>query len=433
MSLPLIGLACLFPAWLGQDSAVAQEMTAVEILEHAPERIRQYRTAELVISVVDRNGKPVPNARVEIRQMRHEFLFGCNIFGWEQPNDEDRAKYRDQFAALLNYATLPFYWRGYEPQPGKPQHASREVVAAWCREHGVTTKGHPLVWNHIAGTPEWLPDDLDQVVALSNARVADIVGRGKGQVDIWDVVNEAADPFRAGPDFAGRMTDAWMHFGKMPLTIEPFKIARQANLQATLLINDYRVDAEYEKVIKQLVDEQGRRLYDAIGIQSHMHGGAWPTERIWQVCERFARFGVPLHFTETTIISGPKTPQSWETTPEGEARQAEEAARFYTVLFSHPAVQAITWWDFADRHAWQGAPAGFLRKDLSPKPIYQRLMGLIKGEWWTDAEATTDAAGRCSVRAFYGDYAIKVVSGESETTVRFHLSKAGDRSTTIAL
>ena len=76
-----------------------------------------------------------------------------------------------------------------------------------------------------------------------------------------------------------------------------------------LLINDYRTDPAYERVIEQLVDEKGKRLYDVIGIQSHMHGGVWSNGQIWKVCQEFSRFGVPLHFTETTILSGERV---WE-------------------------------------------------------------------------------------------------------------------------
>jgi endo-1,4-beta-xylanase len=426
-------LLSILAALAGAHTAVPQGLTAMQILEGAPERIRQCRTTDLTITVTDAAGKPVPGAKVEVRQTRHEFLFGCNIFGWNQPTDEDKAKYRDQFEGLLNYATLPFYWAGFEPQRGQPQYPYLDLVANWCVEHGIKAKGHPLVWNHNAGNPGWLPADPAEVTALSDARVRDVVTHFRGKIDIWDVVNEAADPFRGPEEFGGRMTDAWRAAGQMPFAIKPFKIAREANPNATLLINDYRVDPAYERVIEQLVDENGKRLYDVIGIQSHMHGGAWPTERIWEVCERFARFGVPLHFTETTIVSGPRTPEGWETTPEGEARQAEEVARFYTILFSHPAVQAVTWWDFADRGAWQGAPSGFLRKDLSPKPVYEKLMGLIKGAWWTKAEMTTDAQGLGRVRAFYGDYEVRATAAGRQTTATFHLTRDGDHTLKVTL
>ncbi len=410
----------------------SQSAEEEDIIRQAEQRIRAYRTAELTVFVVDAQEKPVEGVEVEIRQTRHAFLFGCNIFGWLQPTPHECDLYREQFAALLNYATLPFYWSGYEPRPGQPQHASRETIARWCRERGITPKGHPLVWNHKAGTPEWLPEDPAEVVRLSNARVEEIVRRFQGLIEVWDVVNEAADPFRAGPDFQGALTEAWRHFGKMSCAKEAFLIARRANSQATLLINDYRVDGLYEEVLRQLTDDAGRPLYDVIGIQSHMHGGVWPTQKIWDVCERFARFGAPLHFTEVTILSGPRTPEGWNTTPEGEQKQAEEVERFYTVLFSHPAVEAITWWDFSDRFAWQNAPAGLLRKDLSPKPAYERLKSLIKGKWWTHVRGQTQA-GRFSARAFYGEYEIIVRHEGQEIRQSFSLKKDGEKTLRIVL
>ena len=203
------------------------------------------------------------------------------------------------------------------------------------------------------------------------------------------------------------------------------------------------MDPAYEKVIEQLVATDvrsvpgGKRLYDVIGLQSHMHGGTWPNARIWEVCERFSRFEVPLHFTETTILSampGRPRPDPWVTTPEGEAYQAKEVVRFYTMLFSHPAVEAITWWDFSDWHAWQGAPAGFLRNDMSPKPAYEELKRLVKGKWWTKTAATTGSDGVARFRGFLGDYSLRVTLPDGTTAEgKSTLSKQGPNRTTIQL
>jgi hypothetical protein len=86
------------------------------------------------------------------------------------------------------------------------------------------------------------------------------------------------------------------------------------------------------------------------------------------------------------------------------------------MLFSHPAVEAITWWDFSDDGAWQGAPAGLLRKDLSPKPAYETLQRLIKHQWWTNVEATTDVHGKATFRGFHGDYQAVVRSADGKRT-----------------
>ena len=211
------------------------------------------------------------------------------------------------------------------------------------------------------------------------------------------------------------------------------------------MINDYRESDDFAaKVLDELVDDQRKPLYDVIGIQSHQHGGAWSAAHIWEVCESFGRYGKPLHFTETTFVSGKlgwevaasAADHKWESTPEGERWQADHAAAFYTVLFSHPAVQAITWWDFSDQMSWQSAPAGLIGKDLKPKPAYDALKALIKGKWWTKVVAKVGANGEVRLRGFLGEYRVSpVTTGEQITTGQFHLTKdiKGPIETRLAL
>ena len=107
-------------------------------------------------------------------------------------------------------------------------------------------------------------------------------------------------------------------------------------------MNDYRFDPAYYKILDSLRDD-GKPLFDVIGIQSHMHDGVWPLRKVWDICETYSKLGLPLHFTESTIVSGPrKGPgENWgATTAEGEARQAEQTVKFYSALFSHPGVQS---------------------------------------------------------------------------------------------
>jgi len=418
---------------LSVDEAIAQEE---QVLSGAKERIEQHRKGEVTLVIQAPNGKPLPNAELTLAQTRHEFLFGCNIFRWGRIPDPKREElYRERFAAIFNYATLPFYWRGYEWERGKPNHGYTERVVAWCQEHGIVCKGHPLVWDHPASSPEWLPDDFDEIERLSKQRVRDIVQRFAGRIDIWDVVNEPTHLEPSSPNKT-KMAAWGTHIGAVAYTALHLKVAREANPKATLLVNDYRTDDAYLRILQQLKDEQGRWLFDVVGIQSHMHGGVWSASRTWQVCERFAQLGLPLHFTETTIVSGPRIDRErWgETTPEGEERQAEATARFYTLLFSHPAVQAITWWDFSDDGAWMGAPAGWLRRDMSPKPVYERMLGLIKGEWWTKASGRTDSKGEWRTRAFYGDYELTIRTPDGRVSKqKLSVRRGADNSFKIRL
>jgi GH35 family endo-1,4-beta-xylanase len=407
-----------------------------DLLAGAAARIEKHRKADVVVTVRDAAGRPVPGARVEVEQTRHAFLFGCNAFLYGRAgNDRAEAAYRERFAGLFNYATLPFYWPSYEWRRGHPDHARIEKMARWCRDNGITPKGHPLAWNF--ADPPWLPDGAAEVRALQMARIDDCVEHFRGLIDVWDVVNEAThferDEFRKR---APRMTAMWQETGRAEFVRECLRHARAAGPSATLLINDYRTDEAYAALLRELDEGKGGRPFDVIGIQSPMHGGTWSNARVWEVCERFARFGVPLHFTETTIPSGERVPggRAWPSSAEGEKRQADEAERFYTMLFSHPAVAAITWWDFSDRGAWQGGPAGFLRADMSPKPAYERLHQLIRERWWTHTSARTDAAGEAACRAFLGEHRVTVTTAAGARAVAtLSVQKGGANRETVTL
>ena len=434
------GVVAMLLAAMTAAAARAAAPSEAELLAGADARIEKHRQADAAVAVLDAAGQPVPNARVEIRQSRHAFLFGCNAFGlgWDRVGDEtQRRLYGERFAELLNFATLPFYWWSYEPRSGEPRHEQTERTARWCAERGIVTKGHPLAWNYV--DPPWLPQEPDEVRRLQVARVGDCARRFAGQIDRWDVVNEAThfdrdELLRQAP----RLSAAMKQTGAVEYTRQCFVAARQANPKATLLINDYRTDPAYERLIEKLTDTDGRRLYDVIGIQSHMHGGAWPAGKVWEVCERFARFGVPLHFTETTVLSGERTwnrPRGtpWPSTPDGEAYQARAVTQLYTLLFSHPAVEAITWWDLSDARAWKGAPAGLIRADMSPKPAYDELRKLIKGKWWTSAAASTAADGSAAFRAFLGEHRVTVVAGQRRAEATITVRRGEPNRFTVTL
>jgi endo-1,4-beta-xylanase len=400
-----IGLGC--SAWSAESSRPKADDE--EILSQNQARIARHRQSDAVLVLRDASGKPIPRATVKVEQTRHDFLFGCNFFQFGRMGDPAiEEAYRARFTAMFNYCTLGFYWATYEYERGKPNYNYTDRVLEFCAQHGIRCKGHPLVWDHRAGSPAWLSDDLKEIERLSNARVREIVTRFKGWLDTWDVVNEAAHlPEKVNQTKMAKFGEA---LGSVPYTVAPMKIAREANPQATLLANDYRTGQDYYRVVEGL-RESGRLLCDVVGIQSHMHDGLWPLKKVWEICDRFAAFGAPLHFTETTLVSGLRLGpgENWgATTPEGEAKQAEDTVKFYRALFAHPAVEAITWWDFSDRGAWQRAAAGWLQKDQSPKPVYDRMLALIKGEWWTKAEGQPDAQGQVSLRAFHGQHRVTV-------------------------
>jgi GH35 family endo-1,4-beta-xylanase len=208
------------------------------------------------------------------------------------------------------------------------------------------------------------------------------------------------------------VTRVCKEIGRVEIIREVFAAAKKANPHAVCLLNDFNVSTNYEILIEGCL-ASGVPI-DVIGIQSHQHQGYWGMEKLLETLDRFTHFGIPVHFTENTLISGDIMPghiqdlndwqvDSWPSTPAGEERQAREVLELYETLFACPSVEAITTWDATDGN-WLKAPSGLLRADNSIKPVYEALMAKIKGEWWTKTTVVTNAAGEVDVSGFRGDY-----------------------------
>ncbi len=401
---------------LTASTAWADEIAALRA------RLRERRMEPMVVRVVTSDGKRAAGVRVELARKEPAIKLGCNIFLWGRCGDaEVEAAYRRQFAALFDYATLPFYWWSYEPEQGETQYDRTKRMARWCHQNEVECKGHPLLWNY--DEPGWLPDDTGQVKALALARVGECVKNFarkeaglSSYVAMWDVVNEAAR-FDRFADRAPKLTAAWQKAGQVDMVQQAFKIAREANPDAKLLINDYDITGRYEILIDRLRQEDGSLPFDIIGIQSHMHHGFWSSAKIRAVCERLSRYGLPVHFTELTMLSGElgwEREQPWPSTEDGEQRQAEELEKLLLELLAFPAVEIVTWWDFSDLHAWQGAPAGLLRKDMSPKPAYDVLKRMKLQDLRNWREGQTDAQGEFKCHALHGKYQVQAVTADKK-------------------
>ncbi|MCZ7419711.1 endo-1,4-beta-xylanase [Verrucosispora sp. WMMA2121] len=413
----------------------------------------RHRKGEITLTVRGPDRQPLADQVVTVAQDRHAFAFGnigfdfvdlvggpaeettsVESFGGDSRLDLDRLG--ELWLDVFNTATLPFYWGRYEPRRGAPDTERLTATARWLAERGVTVKGHPLVWHTVQ--PSWLLGlELDEVERLLRARVRDLAGGFAGLIDTWDAINEAVImPVFANGDNA--ITPLARARGRIHLVRLAFEEARAANPAATLVLNDFDLSSAYECLIEGVL-EAGVRI-DAIGLQTHMHQGYRGEEYMRQMLDRFARYGLPLHLTETTLVSGHLMPPEiedlndyqiphWPSTPEGEARQAEEVERHYRSLLAHPAVQSINYWGLTDRGAWLGAPAGLVRTDGSPKPAYDTLKALVKGEWWlSPTELRTGADGTVTVAGFLGDYTVAV----GDRATRFTID-APDTTATVDL
>ncbi|MCL2051230.1 MAG: endo-1,4-beta-xylanase [Lachnospiraceae bacterium] len=406
----------------------------------------EHRKSNVTLKLVHADLTPITNQAVKIEQIRHEFLFGCGGFDSIElasgtmegnPISADRKEFladrMDKILALNNYLTLPFYLGRYEPQEGNPDESRVMKAAKWLTDRDVFLKGHPLCWHTV--WPTWMMKySNDEILKKTLERIFRDVSAYRGIIDMWDVINEVVImPIFAKYDNA--ITRVCKEIGRVGIIREVFDAAVEANPHGTFLLNDFDLSTKYEILIDGCL--QADIPIDVIGLQTHQHQGYKGAEWFHEVLERYEHFGLPLHFTENTLVSGAIMPahiedlndwqvDEWPSTPAGEERQAREMVEIYELLFAHPSVSAITTWDATDGK-WLKAPSGLLREDNSIKPVYEALMEKIKGEWWTKEALNTNENGEVSLSGFRGDYLVSL----GDKKERFALDGKNDVLTVV--
>ena len=397
----------------------------------------QHRKAACRIRVVNSGGTPLANRKISLRQTNHEFLFGCGAFDslayCSIPQEEQPPLLQskiDSWLEVYNYGTLPFYWGRFEPEEGKPDTERLMKAAQFLKSRNVRVKGHPLCWHTVCA--DWLMKyDNKTILKKQLERITRDCTAFAGVIDMWDVINEVVI-MPVFDKYDNAITRICKEKGRVALIKEVFLQAKEANPNAVLLLNDFNTSIAYEILIDGCL-EAGVPI-SAIGIQSHQHQGYWGAEKLEAVLERYEHFGLPIHFTENTLVSGDLIPpdivdlndfhsKEWPSVPEGEERQKQQMEEMYRILFSHPLVEAITGWDFADG-AWLNAPSGVIRKDGSRKPAYDMLKKLIKEEWHTEYELQTDENGFAEVSGFKGEYQLTADGMSGQLTLTSAVKEA---------
>lgn len=398
----------------------------------------QHRKGDAVIHVVDAAGKPVPHATVEVRQRTHEFLFGCNLFVLGQlATPELNRKYEAAFTNLFNFATIPFYWGDLEPEEGKPRYAEGspqkwrrpppDRLVKWCREHGITPKGHALMYVRNLFMPEWTArNDGERLRRQGATHMAELAARYGRDILIWDAVNEEIPRLRYPTNWPSVPSDylPWCFREAGRLFPKP----------AQLLLNDGTTEVhesvgEYEALLQGLLRE-GVRL-DGIGAQFHVYnrpgmlaGKSLPPEQLCRVYERLGKLGLPLYITEITV------PGNHE---DGAHLQAAIVENLYRLWFSTPQMAGVTWWNLCDGAAYEEENkmlGGLLDAELNPKPAYRALDRLINHEWKTALPIKTDGNGQATFRGYHGYYTLDVLTGGA--TRRFPFDLKSGRATNQA-
>ena len=397
--------------------------------------IEQYRKGRFSISVKDKEGNPVPGARIALHQKKHEFRFGANLFALEEMETPEKTdEYKRLYARLFNIGTLPFYWKFVEPENGKKRYAKGspriyrkpniDLCLEFCEEYGIEPKAHCLDYDSFS--PDWVKamNDLDAIRNALYDRFEELSKLYADRVPSWEVTNETLNlPY----------SEHTIHF-QQPDTIEwDFRMANRLFPKNKLIINEAHNNlwpvfngnrSAYYMLIERALNK-GCRI-DSIGMQFHVCAteenepklgeSMYSPERIYAVLDRYADFGKPIQITEISV-------PCYRNTEEDEDIQAEIIKNLYSIWFSHPAMEAIIYWDVIDGYEWTDNICGLLRQNLAPKKAYTVLDELINETWRTDLALATNDAGRIAFKGFYGDYDATICMREKTVTQTVRLSK----------
>jgi endo-1,4-beta-xylanase len=323
-------------------------------------------------------------------------------------------------------------WALIHPQPGPDGYdwAPADAYVNFGLSHNLYLVGHTLVWH--GQTPGWVfagtnlpPATTNPAPAEANSRagrpfgrgfgwswlsrphasreellermrehIHTVVGRYKGKIKVWDVVNEAisdngTNVLRNSP---------WLELIGPDFIAKAFAYAHEADPEAILRYNDYGLENPVKRrklitLIKSL-QEQGVPVM-AIGSQTHVSVSGPSFEEMDRTLTDLESLGLPIHITELDVNSaeggqrnfGADVSENAATTQGGLVEQANQrladqyASLFKAFLKHERSVKLVTFWGVNDAVSWRagGRPLLFDGQDR-PKPAYDAVLRVLNGE-----------------------------------------------------
>jgi endo-1,4-beta-xylanase len=447
--------------WKKMDGATAHydPESFVGDLDAARIRIRKIRCQDADLLLVDREGVPIPNLRVEIVQNRSSFCWGDQLWGLDTLMRNgfaggDRARhFTRRFTECLNSANCLTYWTE-APRNDGPKHMEFQgedrmdgfaAQVDWALANGLVPKGHPVFWSIDKAYPEWLKRyPLETQWKFIEVRVRNLVARFKGKVKLWDVVNEPM--WEAAPKNLPHRH--WPHIESLEdiceYVIPVLRWAREEDPAARFIVNDYGMELDAanhaikDKTGKVITAKMQRDRFTALfrrlreegacpdGLGMQAHTGAWmdPATQT-RILDDFSTAGVPLHYTEFWADNKHLLTAGIDPVVADEMR-AEYVANIMTMAFAHPAVESFYFWGeltgsfrFKSDHNSEGLPSS----SHTPSAVYWRVQDLLRKQWMTRETIVSDSDGRVRFRGFFGDYSLcYALSSHMPVGVTFTLS-----------
>lgn len=273
-----------------------------------------------------------------------------------------------------------------------------DALVQWAEQNNMTAHGHTLVWHQ--QTPDWFfaGDDQEVVKQRMKDHIDKLVGRYKGKLQSWDVVNEAInDGGDAQTSRTENLRDSkWMQtLGPEFLTLA-FQFAHAADPEAVLYYNDYNIEsgpkhASSMVLLKRLLAD-GAPIH-AVGIQGHWRSGRVPFDDIEKAISDYASLGLKVGITELDVtirgasggqfgggFGGRRSRGNTSPSVEDLNAQAEDYAKLFEIFKKYEdVIERVTFWGLNDRRTWRwGQHPLLFDNNNNPKPAYASIVALTE-------------------------------------------------------
>jgi len=330
---------------------------------------------------------------------RPDFYVGCDARAFYQMYQDT---FLELFTEIFNYAMITYVTTGdgmmsdFEPEEGKRNFGTRDVLFRKLRERNVTVQGRTIFWFHTWVTPDWLKNkNFDELRRYVENHTREVISHYPEGMYGWEIFNEFhdwANEVQVTPDQA-------VELAKLACDV-----ARDTNPNVKRIINNCCPYAEYvhmgewsgqEARYPQRTPWQFTKdLVDA-GVDFNLLGQQMyfpyrDLQDIFIMLERMEEFGKPVQLseigtpggvTEYSIRTGnssfPTEPPAWRR-PWDEENHADWLEALYLYGYSRKAIEGVHWFDFVDPYSYQ-ENGGLLRSpDGEKKAAYHRLQRIQK-------------------------------------------------------
>ena len=286
--------------------------------------------------------------------------------------------------------------RPIQPHEGEWHFEDADAFVAFCHEHDSIPFGHTLVWHE--DCPDWFfedgqhPASRELVLQRLRNHIHTLVGRYRGQIKGWDVVNEAISD---RPDEYLRKTK-WLASIGDDFVEQAFRFAHEADPDMALQYNDYYIESEPKrsKAIRLIKSLQDKKIpIVAVGIQGHWSLEHVPYADLETAINAFQGMGLKVMISELDLDVLPRKAASGQESraemarpapcpPEVLRRQADQYARLFELFRKHRGeITRVSFWGIDDAHTWlNGWPFARYNHPLlfdregNPKPAFEAVI-----------------------------------------------------------